>query len=181
MRLFLTEEQARALLRHAIETAPQEACGLLAGVGEQVQAVIPIANSAADPRHFYRLDDTAFARALLQLDRQGLDLVALYHSHPHGDPIPSPTDVQQATYPDTPYLIIGLRGEPRLAVWQMRYGEVTPVKVIIGVTSDGSRNDDGTLSQAQRLAIIVSAILAFAFMIIVSLVLLPPAPVIVVP
>ncbi len=181
MRLFLTEEQARALLHHAREAAPQEACGLLAGVGEQVQAVIPIPNSAADPHHFYRLEEAAFARALLQLDRQGLELLGFYHSHPQGDPIPSSTDVQQATYPDTPYLIIGLRGEPRLAVWQMRYGEVTPVEVGIGVTGSQSRDGDDTLSRAQRLAIIVSAILAFAFMIIVSLALLPPAPVIVVP
>ena len=37
---------------------------------------------------------------------------------PAGDPIPSPTDVALATYPDTAYLIVGLgRDAPRLAAW----------------------------------------------------------------
>lgn len=181
MRFHLTEEQARMLVQQAVEAAPQEICGLLVGSGPRVQSIIPIPNSAADPVHFYRLDDAAFARALLQLETSGLQLAGIYHSHPHGEPIPSSTDVRQATYPDTPYLIIGLRGEPRLAAWQMRYGEVTPVEVVIGLPDEGAAHDDTPLTTAQKTALVVSAILAFAFMIILSLALLPPAPVIPVP
>lgn len=182
MRLCLTEAQGHALADYAREAAPQEACGILVGVGEQVEDVIPIPNAAADPIHHYRLDDAAFARALMQLDKRGLELLAVYHSHPDGEPIPSPTDIRQATFPDTPYVIIGLSaGEARLAAWQMRYGEVTPVDVYVGLPGTAPTVQTDRLSRAQTIAILISAILAFAFMIIVSLSLLPPAPVIVTP
>ncbi|MBI5669776.1 MAG: M67 family metallopeptidase [Chloroflexi bacterium] len=178
----MTEAQGHALARYARDAAPQEACGLLAGVREQVEEVIPIPNAAADPVHHYRLDDVIFARTLMQLEARGLELLAIYHSHPNGDPIPSPTDVRQATFPDTPYVIIGLyNGEARLAAWRVRYGEVTPVEVYVGLPGTAPAVREAKLSRAQIIAILISAILAFAFMIILSLSLLPPAPVIVTP
>lgn len=182
MRLCLEEAQARLLAQHVLDVVPEEACGILAGVGEQVHEVIPIPNIADNPEHLYRLDDEVFAHALLNLEARGLELLGIYHSHPKGDPIPSPTDVRQATFPDTPYVIVGLRGgEPHLAAWRMQYGEVMQVELYVGLPSAAPRSRDYTLSRAQTIAIILSAILAFAFIIIVSLSLLPPAPVIVTP
>lgn len=181
-RLCLTEAQGRLLAQYALEAAPREACGLLVGVGEQVQDVIPITNIAADPVHYYRLDDSVLGRTLMQLEKRGQELLAIYHSHPQGEPIPSPTDIRQATFPDTPYVIIGLNaGEPRLAAWLMRSGEVRPVDVYAGPPGTAPEARAEKLSQAQTVAILISAILAFAFMIILSLSLLPPAPVIVTP
>ena len=181
MRLYLTESQARALRDHAQKDAPREACGLLVGVGQQAREVIAVPNIAADPIHHYHLDDETLGRTLLSLDARHLDLVAIYHSHPDGEAIPSPTDIRQATFPDTPYLIVGLRGGPHMAAWQIHYGEVSRVPIDIGLSDIEPETREAALSRAQVVAIILAAILAFAFMIIVSLSLLPPAPVIVTP
>jgi proteasome lid subunit RPN8/RPN11 len=180
MRLWLTPTQTNILVQQAVDDAPRETCGLLAGLGERVQEIVPLPNSAVDPLHHYRLNDQAYSTALFRLQAKNLTVVGFYHSHPKGDPIPSVEDIQDAHYPDTPYLIIGLRnGESRLAAWRIRYGQVVPVEIYVG--EEAPPPEEGTLSMAQKRAIILSAIIVFVFMIILSLSLLPPAPMIVTP
>lgn len=175
--LWLTDAQAAALVRHARDAAPEEACGLLAGVGSQVTDVIPITNAAEDPRQTYYMDERELATALLRLNARGQTLLAFYHSHPSGEPVPSPVDVQLATYPDTPYLIVGLRGEPRLAAWLLRYGQATPAPLHIGIRPPEPHDTPRRpMTRAQTAAILISALIAFALLIMISLSLLPPAP-----
>lgn len=48
--------------------------------------------------------------AMIQINEQGLDLHAIYHSHPSGPPHPSQTDVREAYFPNTPNLILSCNG-----------------------------------------------------------------------
>lgn len=172
--MWLTHAQAQAIARHARADFPREACGLLVGRGDRVAEVIPVANAAADPLRTYVMEPRALAAALAGLDARGLELLAFYHSHPHGDPIPSATDKALATYPDTPYLIVGLNGgQARMSAWLMRPGQVDEVPIHVG---DQPPPPQAAASQAQRVAIFLSAIIAFILLIVVSLSLLPPAP-----
>jgi len=178
MRLWLTPTQAEMIVRHAQDARPEEACGLIAGIGEQARQIIPVANAASNPRHFFRLNERAFTRAMFEIERAGLSLIGIYHSHPEGETIPSQTDIQQSNYPDTAYVIVGQRhGEPRLAAWEIRPGTISPIEVYVGTQPPSAQ--EPALSQAQKTAIILAALIAFAFMLILSLSLLPPAPVIV--
>jgi proteasome lid subunit RPN8/RPN11 len=177
--LWLPESSARAIADHAYHDYPREACGLIAGVGKHIQHVIPIANKAEDPLYAYRMDDKALTTALFALEKEGLALLGFYHSHPNGDPIPSQTDIGQAYYPDLAYLIVGLRsGKPRFAAWKIHYGRVTAVELYDGLSAP-EPNNEVSFSHAQKIAVLVAAIIAFAFMIVLSLSLLPPAPIIV--
>lgn len=174
--MWLTREQAQTIIDQARAAAPNEACGVIAGRGARAVEIIPIPNTAADPQRNYRMDERRLVETLAGLEPRGMELVGFYHSHPNSDPIPSPTDVRQATYPDTPYLIVGLKGgEARLSAWSMRYGQVTPVTVHVG---DEPPPAARTLSSAQKIAILVSAVIALILMIVLSLSLLPPAPII---
>jgi hypothetical protein len=83
--------------------------------------------------------------------------------------------VRSATYPDTPYLIIGLKAEARLAAWQIRYGEVIPVSLHIGLNPPVPQAG-AKLTKAQKNAILLSALIAFILVIVISLTLLPSAP-----
>lgn len=176
MRLWLSREQSRVIVEHIRAEAPREACGIIAGRGTRAQLIIPIPNMAAEPLHTYHMDERRLAETLAGLDSSGLELVGLYHSHPSSEPIPSPTDIQQASYPDTPYLIVGMKGgEPKLAAWSIRYGQVTPVVLHVG---DEPPPETPALSNAQKTAILVSAGIALILMIVIALSLLPPAPII---
>jgi proteasome lid subunit RPN8/RPN11 len=174
--MWLTDAQAQAIIQHARVDAPNEACGLLVGRQNRVSEIIHIPNNAADPQHHYHMDEKALVTALSRLETRGLELLGIYHSHPAGDPIPSQTDIRQATYSDTPYLIIGLKnGTASLAAWKMRAGQVDAVPLHIG---DMPPPETPALSSAQKTAILLSALIAFALLIVVSLSLLPPAPLI---
>jgi proteasome lid subunit RPN8/RPN11 len=179
MRLWLTEAQVDAIVQHAQADSPREACGIIAGSGEQAQRVIAVANVASDPLYFYQLDSEAFERAVRACRADNLLLIGIYHSHPRGEPIPSLTDVEQAPPLATAHVLVGLRHqEPRLAAWAIQSRQVERVDLHIG-NEPPTWEDDTPLSSAQKAAIIISAIIAFILVLIISLSLLPPAPIIV--
>ncbi len=180
MLLWLTPDQAQSIAQHAKGSYPLEACGLIAGRGNQAERIVSIPNVADHPQHQFRLDNQAFLQAMFEFERTGLTLIGIYHSHPNGDAIPSQTDIRQAAYPDTYYLIVGLKsGEPAIGVWQIRRHEVNPVELYIG--HQQPEPEEEVLSQAQKVAIILATVAAVLFVLLLSLSLLPPAPIIVTP
>jgi len=92
-------------MRAALEAAlPEEGCGLLFGRGQCVERVVPIQNALHSPVRF-RLEPQAQLAAMQGADEQGLELLAIYHSHPRGPDHPSATDIEEAAYPQAAYLI----------------------------------------------------------------------------
>ena len=47
----------------------------------------------------------------MEIDDEGLDLGAIYHSHTRSAPYPSQTDINLAFYPDALYIIVGVAGD----------------------------------------------------------------------
>jgi proteasome lid subunit RPN8/RPN11 len=178
MYLCLSREQAQTIVDLAIQGMPYEVCGALAGTEDyQVKEVIPLPNIAITPDQRYRVGDKALSDSLFRIRRSGLKLLGFYHSHPRSDPIPSREDIRQANYPDVAYLIVSLHHpDARLAAWSIRFQRVLPVELYID--SQPPPNYPDELSQAQIAAIILSILIAFIFLIVLSLALLPPAPII---
>ena len=95
--LTLTPSQMDAMRRHLVAEAPREACGVLAGKDGLVDVVLPIRNAAAS-RVRYQMDPKAQLRAFAQIEEAGQELLAIFHSHPKGPSVPSPTDIKEAAY-----------------------------------------------------------------------------------
>lgn len=175
--LWLTEGQARKMIDQATTESPSEACGLILGRGGRATEIVPVPNVSDYPTRHYVMDPLVLSQQLPTLDSRGLSLIGFYHSHPTSDPIPSPLDVRESHYPDTAYVIVGLRGaEARLAAWLINAGEVQRLPLHIGDQAPQDLTEDTTLSDAQRMAVLVSALLAFIILIAWSVALLPPAP-----
>jgi proteasome lid subunit RPN8/RPN11 len=83
---------------------PEEACGLVAGIGTRAELVIPVTNALHSPSRF-RMDPMDELRALTLAEEKGLDILAVYHSHPAGPSQPSATDHEELTIPGIIYLI----------------------------------------------------------------------------
>jgi proteasome lid subunit RPN8/RPN11 len=68
-------------------------------------------------------------RVFNEIDKAGLDLVAIYHSHTRSPAYPSSTDVSLAYYPETVYLIVSLadKDAPALRGFNVRDGKVTEI------------------------------------------------------
>ncbi|MBA3870021.1 MAG: M67 family metallopeptidase [Anaerolineae bacterium] len=177
MHLWLKPEQAQELAAYARAAQPNECCGVILGRGEAVEQVVPIPNVASEPKYNYHMDEKALLKVLYEAEHKQREVIGFYHSHPRTEPIPSPTDTKLANYPDAAYMIVGLRnGEARLAAWSIKRSQVAPIKLII--SADKPVVETAQLTIVQKRAIIASAIIAFIFMLVLSLSLLPPAPII---
>ena len=102
--LTLTERHWTQMWRHVSARLPEEACGLLAGVGERVTAVYPVTNELHSRVRFL-MEAQEQINAFIDIERRGWDILAIYHSHPTGPDRPSPTDLAEFAYPGCIYLI----------------------------------------------------------------------------
>ena len=96
------------MVTHVLSIPTLEMCGLLAGQAGVVDRVWPVPNALQSPVA-YRMDGPEFAAAMIGCDFEPL---GIYHSHPTGPSVPSPTDVAEAAYPDAVYVVISLRTTP---------------------------------------------------------------------
>lgn len=99
----------------ADQGVPEEVCGLLAGEINLVQQLFPVENELHSPVR-YRMDPHGQWAAFQEIERRGMELLAIYHSHPLGPAVPSPTDLEEACYPDAVTFILS----PLDKVWQGR-------------------------------------------------------------
>jgi proteasome lid subunit RPN8/RPN11 len=92
--LEMTEEVRAAIVDHAIRCAPEEACGLLAGPsgGDLVDRYFAMTNLAASATRFV-LDGREMLDVEDEVERLGLEIRAVLHSHPTTAARPSDTDV----------------------------------------------------------------------------------------
>lgn len=102
--MCLAAENWEQIRGHLSGCLPEEACGLVGGRVGQSELVLPVTNVLHSPVRF-RMDPSEQLQALMRLDECGLDLLAIYHSHPGGPNHPSETDVAEFSYPGVITLI----------------------------------------------------------------------------
>ena len=119
---------ADAIIDQARLEHPNEACGLLAGTNGAATRIYPMVNAERSPV-IYRMDPHEQLRTFNEIERQGLELVAIYHSHTRSPAYPSATDVQLAYYAEAVYLIVSLRDadRPDLRGFRIRDGKVDEI------------------------------------------------------
>lgn len=84
--------------------APEEACGMAAGFDHELTAVLPITNTLHSHSRF-RMDGAEQVAAMLDIERRGQALMAIFHSHPDGPPELSARDLEEMQYPDCSQLL----------------------------------------------------------------------------
>lgn len=96
------------MVAHAREDLPNECCGMVGGRDGEATEVIRVVNAAATPLR-YEMDPQGQYNALKQIEDNGGELLAIYHSHTKSAAYPSQTDVNQAVaWPDQVYVIVSL-------------------------------------------------------------------------
>lgn len=102
--ITIQTEHYKTMQTHVRANLPEEACGLLGGIGNQVQSLFLITNQAHSPVRYF-MDPVEMVKAFHWLDEHGQELIATYHSHPVGPDHPSETDLVEFMYPGTAMLI----------------------------------------------------------------------------
>jgi len=96
------------MLEQAKAQEPIEACGILAGSNGRVEKLYRMTNADKSSNHFAMEPKEQFA-VVKDIRSAGLEMLAIYHSHP-GTPVrPSAEDVRLALTPDVTFVIVSLQ------------------------------------------------------------------------
>jgi proteasome lid subunit RPN8/RPN11 len=103
-----------AIVAHAREDHPDEACGVVAGPEgtDRPERVVPMLNAARSPT-FYEFDTADLLKLYRDLDDRDEWAVVVYHSHTATEAYPSRTDIGYASGPAvdprTHYVLVSTR------------------------------------------------------------------------
>jgi proteasome lid subunit RPN8/RPN11 len=125
LNLVLSPGLLDEIIQHSKSAYPREGCGLIAGIKPSfVGGRFPSASE-------FEMDPAELIKALREMRNAGEELVAIYHSHPHGPARPSKTDVQRAFYPDAAHLIVSLAEpeRPQVRAFRILNAEILDIEV----------------------------------------------------
>jgi proteasome lid subunit RPN8/RPN11 len=119
------------MVAHCWAGLPLEACGLLAGVGDDATRCYPTGN-LAESALVYTVDPKGFLRADRDAEARGLTILGVFHSHTHTPAYPSPTDVAQAPDPDWHYVLVSLaEGAPVVRAYRIANGNIDEEPLVL--------------------------------------------------
>ena len=119
------------MVAQARAEAPVEACGILAGTDGKVKRFYRMTNADAASDHFMMDPAEQFA-VVKDIRSAGLEMLAIYHSHPESPARPSAEDIRLALTPGVIYIIVSLLdAEPAARGFLIDDGDVTEVSATV--------------------------------------------------
>ena len=128
-----------SMISHALETDPEECCGVLIGDDDKAEQARRIRNAHSEPIRRYEMPPMDLMRAESEAEAKGRKIVAIYHSHTHTQAYPSQTDVNNAVqswWTEPYYVLISLVEKTRPIVRAFRISDDASVTEI-PIATDG--------------------------------------------
>ena len=118
------------IVTHARTDAPDECCGIVSADGDRAARVYRTENVEASPLRFV-IDPMQLYRIHSEIEDEGLELGAIYHSHTRSEPYPSQTDSNFAAgWPGVLWIIVGLAGaQPSVRTFEIAGGQVAETEL----------------------------------------------------
>ena len=128
--LRIPRKLADAVIDHAQEGFPLEVCGILGGTEEKVSTLFRMTNTDQSNEHFMMAPTEQFA-VMKVMRAKGMEMLAIYHSHPESPARPSAEDVRLALTPNVSYVIVSLQdaNNPVLKSFRTIAGRIEPEEV----------------------------------------------------
>jgi proteasome lid subunit RPN8/RPN11 len=128
--LTLPKKFIDEMIAHAREEAPNECCGIIASKDGRAVKLFRGRNAEASP-YVYYLDTDQLFEIQRECWANEWEFLAIYHSHTKTKAYPSPTDIDQAYWPESYYIIISLRrrGRPTKRAFRIVDGAVSEEKL----------------------------------------------------
>lgn len=128
MEVRISRFVAEAIRRKCDEAGDREACGLLFGMGDDIDDWRAAPNTAVDPTRHFEIDPGALFAALRAERAGGPRILGYWHSHPSGDAAPSAADVAMAAADGKLWLIVA---RAQITAWRARQGGFEPVTLVL--------------------------------------------------
>jgi len=137
-KIRLKRSHLEEILAHCIEEFPKEACGIVSGRGNAyidgvAEKVYRTVNVSETPYKLYTSDPEQQGRIFDEIDRENLEMLAIYHSHPEDSASPSECDLEDAKYQKSFYLIVSLANpkEPVIKAYTIIDGKIQEAELEI--------------------------------------------------
>ncbi len=132
-RVFVPDDVATAMFRHAGWAYPHEACGLIAVGGTGQPAFAFCLTNVDESEQRFTIEPTEHYGAMQVAEAMGLRIGGVFHSHVRSEAVPSPTDIENAGDPDWLHFIIGpvVDARPMLRAFRIADDEATEVSVSV--------------------------------------------------
>lgn len=124
--MLLEKHYVDEMVAHAIEEAPNECCGIIAGKDGRATKLFRAINAEASP-YRYSVEPKDLLRIFRQCEDNDWSFLAIYHSHTASQAYPSPTDVRLAFWPEAYYVLVSLadKDKPVVRAFRILDGQVT--------------------------------------------------------
>lgn len=133
MVLVLNKKHREEIINHSREVYPVEACGMLVGFREQEKRVISEVRKARnilDSSSSYEVDPEVELQVFIDAEKKSLEVVGVYHSHPHWAATPSSVDANLAFFKDASYVIYSVSDASMNSyVWNGRYFDPEEIEI----------------------------------------------------
>jgi proteasome lid subunit RPN8/RPN11 len=128
--LRIPRKLADAVIDHAYEGFPLEVCGIMGGTDDTVSALFRMTNTDKSNEHFMMDPKEQFA-VIKELRTNGLEMLAIFHSHPESPARPSAEDIRLALTPNVSYVIVSLQeaNNPVLKSFRITAGRIESEEV----------------------------------------------------
>ncbi len=139
MPLLITKRALANIISHALESDPDECCGVLLGDESGAEEARRLKNVHPQPARRYEMPPMDLMRVESEAEAKGRKIVAIYHSHTHTQAYPSQTDVNNAVqswWTEPYYVLISLVEKTRPIVRAYRISEDATVTEI-PITTEG--------------------------------------------
>jgi proteasome lid subunit RPN8/RPN11 len=120
------------MIAHAQEGFPLEVCGILGGRGDTVAVNYRMTNTDQSNEHFMMDPREQFA-VVKDVRAKGLEMTAVYHSHPETPARPSAEDIRLALTPGISHVIVSLAvaGQPVARSFRITDGAVEAEEILL--------------------------------------------------
>ena len=106
--IVLSKNHIDILTRHAQECAPNESCAILFGRIEGKRVIIReifLTKNTENSPVTFTISNQELIQAYSEAEKRKLDVIGIFHSHPHSAAYPSPTDKRYMESNPVPWII----------------------------------------------------------------------------
>ncbi|PAF53444.1 hypothetical protein BKH42_05840 [Helicobacter sp. 13S00482-2] len=115
--MILKKSLAEEIITYAKSNFPNECCGYLFGLYDMptdqntIKQIFKMTNTHKNRQNFFMFSPEEQLEALIKSKKENLDIVGIFHSHPHSIAYPSDEDIKYMYTSTQSYIIISLLDE----------------------------------------------------------------------
>ncbi len=127
----ITKKTINKLFEHGEKETPIEACGYLSGINDEVLKYHPMKNLDQSKEHF-TFDPQEQFDVINKVRAEGLEILAVYHTHPETPASPSEEDIKLAYDPEIIYVIASLvKNKRNIKAFKIIKGQVSEEELFV--------------------------------------------------